>query len=55
MINISDFTQIGATMGGGFFTGILIGYALKKVVKIVALIIGLFFRWLNRSTISTNS
>jgi uncharacterized membrane protein (Fun14 family) len=29
-------------MGGGFFVGILIGYALKKVIKIVAVIVGLF-------------
>jgi uncharacterized membrane protein (Fun14 family) len=30
-------------MGGGFFVGILIGYALKKVIKVVAVIIvGLF-------------
>lgn len=27
----------------GFFTGILIGYALKKVVKVVAVVVGLFF------------
>jgi len=31
------------TMGGGFFVGIVIGYALKKVVKIVAIVVGLFF------------
>jgi uncharacterized membrane protein (Fun14 family) len=31
-----------ATMGGGFFVGILIGYALKKVIKILAVIVGLF-------------
>jgi uncharacterized membrane protein (Fun14 family) len=31
------------TVGGGFFAGILIGYALKKVVKVVAVIVGLFF------------
>ena len=31
-----------ATMGGGFFVGVLIGYALKKVIKIVAVIVGLF-------------
>jgi uncharacterized membrane protein (Fun14 family) len=31
-----------ATMGGGFFVGILIGYTLKKVIKIAAVIIGLF-------------
>jgi uncharacterized membrane protein (Fun14 family) len=29
-------------MRGGFFVGILIGYALKKVIKIVAVIAGLF-------------
>jgi uncharacterized membrane protein (Fun14 family) len=28
---------------GGFFVGVLIGYALKKVVKVVAVIVGLFF------------
>ena len=31
-----------ATIGGGFFVGVLIGYALKKVVKMVAVIVGLF-------------
>ena len=36
-------TTLAATIGGGFFVGILIGYALKKVVKIVALVVGLFF------------
>jgi uncharacterized membrane protein (Fun14 family) len=32
-----------ATVGGGFFLGVLIGYALKKVVKLVAIVVGLFF------------
>jgi uncharacterized membrane protein (Fun14 family) len=32
-----------AAVGGGFFVGILIGYALKKVVKILAIVVGLFF------------
>jgi uncharacterized membrane protein (Fun14 family) len=31
-----------ATLGGGFFVGILVGYAVKKVIKIVAVIVGLF-------------
>jgi uncharacterized membrane protein (Fun14 family) len=31
-----------ATMGGGFFVGIIIGYALKKVIKLLAVIVGLF-------------
>ena len=35
--------SVGVTIGGGFFAGILIGYALKKVVKVVAVVVGLFF------------
>jgi uncharacterized membrane protein (Fun14 family) len=42
-MSIESFGPTAATMGGGFFVGILIGYALKKVIKIVAVIIvGLF-------------
>jgi uncharacterized membrane protein (Fun14 family) len=37
-----DLTFI-ATVGGGFFIGVLIGYALKKVIKFAAIIVGLFF------------
>jgi uncharacterized membrane protein (Fun14 family) len=29
-------------VGGGFFGGILLGYALKKVVKLIAVVVGLF-------------
>jgi uncharacterized membrane protein (Fun14 family) len=35
--------NLAASLGGGFFGGILIGYALKKVVKLAAVIIGIFF------------
>jgi uncharacterized membrane protein (Fun14 family) len=45
MQNIMSFDNISSyatTIGGGFFVGILIGYALKKVIKIVAVIVGLF-------------
>jgi uncharacterized membrane protein (Fun14 family) len=42
MVNIESFGPTAAAMGGGFFIGILIGYALKKVIKIVAVIFGLF-------------
>ncbi len=42
MNGIESFGATAATMGGGFFVGILIGYALKKVIKIVAVIVGLF-------------
>ena len=37
-----SFGLTAATLGGGFFVGILIGYALKKVIKILAVIVGLF-------------
>jgi uncharacterized membrane protein (Fun14 family) len=42
-MNIESIGPFGATIAGGFFAGILIGYALKKVVKIVAIVLGLFF------------
>jgi uncharacterized membrane protein (Fun14 family) len=41
-MNLDDFSRIAATLGSGFFVGILIGYAMKKVIKIVAVIVGLF-------------
>jgi uncharacterized membrane protein (Fun14 family) len=28
-------------VGGGFFVGVLVGYALKKVIKFVAIVVGL--------------
>ena len=39
---LETFGPTAATMGGGFFVGILIGYALKKVIKLVAVVVGLF-------------
>jgi uncharacterized membrane protein (Fun14 family) len=41
-MSIKSFGPTAATIGGGFFVGILIGYALKKIIKIVAIIAGLF-------------
>ena len=38
-----NWRSIKATLGAGFFVGILIGYALKKVVKLLAIVTGLFF------------
>ncbi len=34
--------SISATIGGGFLGGLLFGYAIKKVVKLIAVIAGLF-------------
>jgi uncharacterized membrane protein (Fun14 family) len=36
------FTSIPATIGGSFIGGLLLGYALKKVVKLMAIVVGLF-------------
>ncbi len=41
-MNIESLGSTAATMGGGFFVCVLIGYALKKVIKILAVIVGLF-------------
>jgi uncharacterized membrane protein (Fun14 family) len=35
-------TSTAATISGGFFGGLLFGYAIKKVVKLIAVIVGLF-------------
>jgi uncharacterized membrane protein (Fun14 family) len=34
--------SLTASIGGGFIGGVLLGYALKKVVRIAAIIVGLF-------------
>ena len=39
---MEPFTGVATTMGIGFFGGILVGWALKKVIKVIAFIIGLF-------------
>jgi uncharacterized membrane protein (Fun14 family) len=41
-MSIEGLGPAAATMGGGLFVGILIGYAVKKVIKMVAIIVGLF-------------
>jgi uncharacterized membrane protein (Fun14 family) len=38
---VENFGSTAATLGGGFFVGVLIGYALKKVIKLAAVIVGL--------------
>jgi uncharacterized membrane protein (Fun14 family) len=39
---VSISGSLAVTIGGGFFGGILIGYAVKKVIKIAAVVVGLF-------------
>ena len=41
-MSFDNIISYASTLGGGFFVGILIGYALKKMIKLVAVITGLF-------------
>jgi uncharacterized membrane protein (Fun14 family) len=41
-MNIDTLTSISTSVGGGFFGGLLIGWALKKVIKMLAVVVGLF-------------
>ena len=38
----ADLMPFAGTIGGGFFVGLLAGYAINKAIKIVAVIFGLF-------------
>jgi len=42
-MSVEHLSSTLATIGGGFFAGALIGFALKKVLKILAVVVGLFF------------
>jgi uncharacterized membrane protein (Fun14 family) len=42
-MNLDDFGPLAATIGSGFVAGALVGFALKKVLKILAIVVGLFF------------
>jgi uncharacterized membrane protein (Fun14 family) len=39
----TDLAPFAGTVGGGFFIGLITGYAIKKVIKLTAVIVGLFF------------
>ena len=41
-MSIENFGPITTAVGGGFFGGLLLGYATKKVVRIAAIVVGLF-------------
>ncbi len=42
MITSADIAPFAGTVGGGFFLGLITGYAIKKVIKLAAVIVGLF-------------
>jgi uncharacterized membrane protein (Fun14 family) len=39
----TDLELFAGTVGGGFLIGFITGYAIKKVIKLAAVIVGLFF------------
>jgi uncharacterized membrane protein (Fun14 family) len=39
-MDIQHFESIAATLGGGFITGYLVAYFLKKIIKILMFVIG---------------
>jgi len=41
-MNLENTFSVASTVGGGFFAGILVGWAVKKVIKLVAIMAGLF-------------
>jgi uncharacterized membrane protein (Fun14 family) len=41
-MNAESFLSVSTGMSGGFSGGLLLGYALKKVVKLAAVVVGLF-------------
>ena len=42
MTTVTDLMPFAGTICGGFFVGLLAGYAIKKIIKIAAVIVGLF-------------
>jgi uncharacterized membrane protein (Fun14 family) len=52
---IESFGPTAATLGGGFFVGILIEYALKKVVKLLSCNSWIILNWVSLPTISSGS
>jgi uncharacterized membrane protein (Fun14 family) len=58
MIMTGDLAPFAGTVGGGFCIGFITGYAIKKAIKLAAVIVGLFIaaltylqyrRFLNKS------
>ncbi len=47
-------TSAAATVVGGFFGGLHFGFAIKKVVKLIAIVGGLFIAGVSVPTVPTN-
>ena len=55
MTTLTDLAPFFGSVGGGFFVGMLVGYAIKKIIRIAAAIVGLFIADLSVYAISTNN
>ena len=42
MTTVTDFAPFIGSVGGGFIGGMLVGYAIKKVIRFAVVILGLF-------------
>lgn len=42
MIATTDVAPFAGSIGGGVFIGLIAGYALKKIIRLTAIIIGIF-------------
>src|SRR5215831_9285799 len=42
MTTVADFAPLIGSTGGGFLGGMLAGYAIKKIMRIAAVVVGLF-------------
>jgi len=42
MITTTDITPFAGTVGGAFFVGLITGYAIRKVIKLAAVIWSLY-------------
>jgi uncharacterized membrane protein (Fun14 family) len=42
MTTVTEFAPFVGSIGGGFLGGMLAGYAIKKVIRFAAVIVGLF-------------
>jgi uncharacterized membrane protein (Fun14 family) len=50
---VDNISYIGAVVSGGFFGGLLLGYAIEKVVKLIAVVVGLFLAGLGYQQIAS--
>lgn len=41
-MNADNVVSMTSTIGGGFFAGLVTGWALKKAIKLAAVVVGLF-------------